>query len=170
MWGEGEGAKNMTYLVLEEGQEIAMGEVIDDLLCKTQRRITPWESNNLQLQAVRDVDMFCKNQRNETLRNRYKVDIESSEIVRLDLVWVWLAGVYAMECNRKPWKTVHISWNNYQIHEKSTKSRFAQFKIVHMVALDTELGSQGTTDEVAINVVPILAQHFLQMFMKVTKS
>ena len=29
---------------------------------------------------------FVKNQRNETLRNRYKVDIESSEIVRLDLV------------------------------------------------------------------------------------
>lgn len=41
MWGEGETLKNMTYLVLEEGQEIAMGEVIDDLLCKTQRRITP---------------------------------------------------------------------------------------------------------------------------------
>ena len=60
MWGEGDTLKNMTYLVLEEGQEIAMGEVIDDLLCKTQRRITPWESNNLQLQAVRDVDMFCK--------------------------------------------------------------------------------------------------------------
>ena len=38
-----------------------------------------------------------------------------------------------------------------------------------MVALDTELGSQGTTDEVAINVVPILAQHFFEMFMKVTK-
>ena len=38
-----------------------------------------------------------------------------------------------------------------------------------MVALGTELGSQGTTDEVAINVVPILAQHFFEMFMKVTK-
>ena len=35
MWGEEEGLKNMTYLVLEEGQEIVMGEVIDNLLCKT---------------------------------------------------------------------------------------------------------------------------------------
>ena len=35
MWGEGETLKNMTYLVLEEGQEIVMGEVIDNLLCKT---------------------------------------------------------------------------------------------------------------------------------------
>ena len=38
-----------------------------------------------------------------------------------------------------------------------------------MIALGTELASQGATDEVAINVVPILAQHFLEMFMKVTK-
>ena len=38
-----------------------------------------------------------------------------------------------------------------------------------MVALGTELGSQGATDEVAIKVVPILAQRFLEMFKKVTK-
>ena len=38
LWGEGEGGKNMTYLVLEEGEEIRMGEVIDELLCATSSR------------------------------------------------------------------------------------------------------------------------------------
>ena len=32
------GGKNMTYLVLEEGEEGRMGEVIDDLLCATASR------------------------------------------------------------------------------------------------------------------------------------
>ena len=37
-WVEGDGGKNMTYLVLEEGEDIRMGEVIDDLLCGTSSR------------------------------------------------------------------------------------------------------------------------------------
>ena len=38
-----------------------------------------------------------------------------------------------------------------------------------MVALGTELGSQGETEEVAINAVPTLAQRFLEMIKKVTE-
>ena len=39
LWSmEGNGVKNMTYLVLEEGEEGRMGEVIDDLLCATSSR------------------------------------------------------------------------------------------------------------------------------------
>ena len=37
-WVEGDGGKNMTYLVLEEGEDIKMGEVIDGLLCGTTSR------------------------------------------------------------------------------------------------------------------------------------
>ena len=38
LWVEGDGGKNMTYLVLEEGEVIRMGEVIDDLFCGTSSR------------------------------------------------------------------------------------------------------------------------------------
>ena len=37
-WVEEDGGKNMSYLVLEEGEDIRIGEVIDDLLCATSSR------------------------------------------------------------------------------------------------------------------------------------
>ena len=37
-WVEGDGGKNMSYLVLEEGEDIRIGDVIDDLLCATSAR------------------------------------------------------------------------------------------------------------------------------------
>ena len=37
-WVEGDRGKNMTYLVLEEGEAGRVGEVIDSLLCATLAR------------------------------------------------------------------------------------------------------------------------------------
>ena len=61
--------------------------------------------NNRQVQVVHDVDMFCKSQRNETLRIRSKVDIDCFD--RL-LGWTWFE-LGQQDCTQ---------WNVTENHEK----------------------------------------------------